>query len=346
MKQSKESLSKRLKKLLYEHTESEEWHLTHPGKLSPRYATVPRVMVGDTECLLFDWKNILQENTIALIKETRFASIPPHVNQDMELSYMYDGSCDFVVNGRPVTLHKGDIIICDTGVVRSSPSVKGETDIVISMVFRREFFDSVFLSKLPGEGLLTEMLFEVVSRRRRHDRSLVVPARYVSHVRQLMKFIVDEYYFSSLYSQDIIRGYVECLFLELIRGLFLLTRDREERSLPDRRLVEVIDYIEHNYKDCTLGSVAERFGFSQNYLGNLLKAQTGRTFSQIKVTQQMSEARFLLANSDRSITSIAEKVSISNMTYFYRKFHEHVGMSPREYRAEAKGTSSTAGKVR
>lgn len=341
MKQGKESLSKRLKKLLYEHTESEEWHLAHPGELSPRYATVPRVVVDDTECFLFDWENILQEDAIALIKETRFTSIPPHINIDMELSYVYDGSCDFVVNGRHITLRKGDIIICDTGVVRSSPSVKGENDIVISMVFRREFFDSVFLSKLPGEGLFTEMLFEVVSHRRRHDRSLVVPARYVSHVQQLMKFIIDEHHFSSLYSQDIMRGYVECLFLELIRGLYLLTRDREERPLPDRRLIEVINYIERNYKGCTLGSVAERFGFSQNYLGNLLKAQTGRTFSQIKVTQQMSEARFLLANTDRSITSIAEKVGITNMTYFYRKFHQHFGMSPREYRMEAMGLAQS-----
>ncbi len=336
MRHGQESLGKRLRKLLYEHTESEEWHLAHPGQPSPRYATVPHVMVGDTECLLFDWKDTLQESAVALIKETRFTDIPPHVNQDMQLSYMYDGSCDFIVNGRPFTLHRGDVIICDTGVIRSSPGIKGEHDIVISMVFKREFFDSVFLSKLPGEGLLTEMLFEVVSRRRRHDRSLVAPARYVSHVRQLMKFIIDEYYFSSLYSQDIMRGYVECLFLELIRGLFLLTRDREERPLPDRRLVEVIDHIERNYKECTLGSVAERFGFSQNYLGNLLKAQTGRTFTEIKAAQQMSEARFLLANTDRSITSIAEKVGITNMTYFYRKFHQHFGMSPREYRTEAK----------
>ncbi len=87
-----------------------------------------------------------------------------------------------------------------------------------------------------------------------------------------------------------------------------------------------------------MGSVAREFGYNPNYLGNLLKTNTGRTFSQIKLAQQMREARFLLTNTDRSITSIAEKVGITNMTYFYRKFGEHFGMSPREYRMSAQAT--------
>ena len=37
----------RLHTLLYKHTDSEIWHLKHPGLPSPRYQSVPRVEVGD-----------------------------------------------------------------------------------------------------------------------------------------------------------------------------------------------------------------------------------------------------------------------------------------------------------
>lgn len=114
-----------LKQLLYTHTETEEWHRTHPGELSPRYNRVETTTINGEEVYLFDWKETLDENPVGLIKESRFTDIPPHMNRDMELNYVYDGVCTFIVNGRRLLLKKGDVLICNTGVVRSVPYVKG-----------------------------------------------------------------------------------------------------------------------------------------------------------------------------------------------------------------------------
>lgn len=337
VKQGKET---RLTKWLYETTPSEAWHLAHPGAPSPRYQTVPHLTVEGVDCLLFDWEHTLLERPLGLIKETRYTSVPAHVNRDMELSFVYDGTCDFVIGGKEVALGTNDVVIFDTEVVRSSPREKGEHDIVVSMVFRREFFDSVFLSKIPGSGLLTELLFEVVSHRRRHDHFLVIPGAYVGRARQLVEFIAEEYQFPSDYSQELIRSYVEALILELVRGLYQRAKDQNDPQVTDRRLASALAHIEDHYKECTLTTVAQKFGYNPTYLGNLLKKSTGRTFSEIRLAQQMREARFLLANTDRSITSIAEKVGISNMTYFYRKFNEHFRMSPRTYRQSARSAGA------
>ena len=325
----------RLHTLLYARTPSEEWHLEHPGKLSPRYDRVQHVTVDGTDCLLFDWKETLQDKPVGLIKETRFTTIPAHVNRDMELSYVYDGTCDFVVGGRSITLSRGDIVIFDTNVVRSAPSFKGENDIVISMAFRRTFFDSVFLSALPGSGLVTELLFESVSRRRRHDHSLIVPAAYTGRARQLMEFITEEYNFPSMYADELIRSYAQALFIELIRGLYQRASEQETAGRSGRKLVDVLAYLEAHYKECSLSSLAARFGYNPNYLGNLIKWNTGKTFSELRLAQQMSEARFLLANTDQPITYVAQKVGITNMTYFYQKFRSLYHMSPKTYRASA-----------
>ena len=70
-----------LKQLLYTHTETEEWHRTHPGELSPRYNRVETTTINGEEVYLFDWKETLDENPVGLIKESRFTDIPPHMNR-------------------------------------------------------------------------------------------------------------------------------------------------------------------------------------------------------------------------------------------------------------------------
>lgn len=117
----------RLKHLLYAHSPSEDWHLEHPGQLSPRYRNIPQVEINERQVYLFDWESTLQESPIGLIRETRFTDVPAHINHDMELTFIYDGTCEFVINGRALSLKTGDILICNTGVVRSSPNIKGKT---------------------------------------------------------------------------------------------------------------------------------------------------------------------------------------------------------------------------
>lgn len=78
----------------------------------------------------------------------------------------------------------------------------------------------------------------------------------------------------------------------------------------------MLKHVEQEYKTCTLESAAAIAGYSPAYLSNLIKEKTGRTFSQIKLDQQLSEAAYLLNNTGLSITRVAQKVGISNMSYF------------------------------
>ncbi len=319
-------------------TTSETWHLEHPGEPSPVYASTPRVEVRGEEVMLFDWRHTVRRNGIGLIRETRFASIPPHVNSTMELNYIYSGSCTYEVDGRSFELVRGDAVLFDTEAIRSAPRVKGEDDIVIAVTFLQEFFDSVFLASLPGGGILTTFLFESVSNRRRHDRFITVSHEHAGNLAELIELLAHEYLFPDVYAEDMLRSYANLVFLELIRALYYQAQISDPVSNIDDKTARILDFIERNYKACTLGSVARMFGYSPNYLGNLLKAKTGQTFSQIRLGQQMSEAAWLLLNTDRSIEAVARKVGISNMSFFYRKFETFYQMTPRAYRRALAGT--------
>ena len=97
-----------------------------------------------------------------------------------------------------------------------------------------------------------------------------------------------------------------------------------------------MQYLEKNYKTCTLTQLAEKFGYNPNYLSAQLKHITGCSFVELKNSQQFSEAAFLLANTECAISEIMEKIGCSNRTFFYRKFEQIYGMTPREYRVQAR----------
>jgi len=51
----------------------------------------------------------------------------------------------------------------------------------------------------------------------------------------------------------------------------------------------------------------------------------------------MSQAAYLLTSSAVPVTDIIESVGYDNTSYFYRKFRERYGMSPKEYRERNRG---------
>ena len=116
-----------------------------------------------------------------------------------------------------------------------------------------------------------------------------------------------------------------------------MMHSQAERDLSgsSQVLVPVLQYLAKNYKDCTLTQLAEKFGYNPGYLSSQLKRVTGHSFAELKNIQQCSEAAFLLAHTDRSVSEVIEKVGCSNRTFFYKRFEQLYGMTPRAYRMQA-----------
>ena len=322
-----------LELFLYRHTASETWHLKNPGQLSHVYDKMKQEEFQGEVGYCFDFVNTLQKDLIGMIKESRFTVIPNHHHVDMELNYIYNGSCTFVINGKEVTLKKGDLCILDSDVWHSAVSYKKEHDIVIHIVFRKQFFDGVFLSRLSQQGVVASFLADAVSRNRKHDRYLIFHTQDDPKIHALIQFLLCEYFDRSSCYSELIRAYATALFLELVNVM----HSQAERDLSgsSQVLVPVLQYLAKNYKDCTLTQLAEKFGYNPGYLSSQLKRVTGHSFAELKNIQQFSEAAFLLAHTDRSVSEVIEKVGCSNRTFFYKRFEQLYGMTPRAYRMQA-----------
>lgn len=141
-----------------------------------------------------------------------------------------------------------------------------------------------------------------------------------------------EFFFPSDYSTDIINALLPVMFIELMR-IYQLDKNFETYEKIGRtNMMEILHYIEKNYKDCTLTSLAKVFNFNPNYLGNMLKMRTGKTFIELLQSQRMVRASVLLKNTSKSIADIAYEIGYESSSFFHRKFKEHYNCTPYQYR--------------
>ncbi|AFZ56823.1 DNA-binding response regulator [Anabaena cylindrica FACHB-243] len=99
------------------------------------------------------------------------------------------------------------------------------------------------------------------------------------------------------------------------------------------RLSKVFQYIEENYhKQINLSDVAQAAGYSHAYLTHLVKRQTQRSVRDWIVERRMTEARFLLLNTDKTVNQIANKVGYPDAGYFIRLFRQIHQLPPKEWR--------------
>ena len=82
----------------------------------------------------------------------------------------------------------------------------------------------------------------------------------------------------------------------------------------------------------TVGYCAEKLFLSPNYLGDLLKKETGKSaleHIQLKVIDVAKEKIF---DSSKSISEIAYELGFKYPQHFTRMFKKSVGVSPSEFR--------------
>lgn len=106
------------------------------------------------------------------------------------------------------------------------------------------------------------------------------------------------------------------------------------RHHEDNAIESAIRYIMNNPAKAHLESVAQRFGYSPDYLSRLMKKHTGLSFQQLRQKSASEQAAHLLAETLVPVSEIAEKVGISNLTRFYKLFQTNYGCSPSEYRSK------------
>lgn len=97
-------------------------------------------------------------------------------------------------------------------------------------------------------------------------------------------------------------------------------------------IVEVVHYLEENYRTATLTEAASRVNMSPNYLSRIFREKSETGFSELLTQIRMKKAAELLCDISYKAYEIAYLVGYDNPKNFSRAFKQYYSVSPKEFR--------------
>ncbi|HEL1648399.1 TPA: helix-turn-helix domain-containing protein [Streptococcus suis] len=269
-----------------------------------------------------------QNKDIFMSKHSRYAPYPEHTHQFLEINYVYRGHCRQRINDQLFDLKEGDILLMDVES-RHSIEALGDEDILINLLFQNKDVSINWLKQLQGENsLLYQFLLSDSSQHFKRNNFLLLHTEENTPVRQILLEMITEYFLPQDFSQQMLKHYLPLFFYHLAR-LLPTVEKTVDLQLEESTYAQVLKIIDREYASIRLAELAQRLNFNKNYLSNLIKTESGQTFTQLVNQRKLMKAQLLLKTTQLPIQEIALSVGYSNKTYFYDKYKETFGHGPK-----------------
>lgn len=145
--------------------------------------------------------------------------------------------------------------------------------------------------------------------------------------KERIRFLEKSGEVSNLSSVEDIRYFVTQYLVEIA------TLIRSMNTGPSIAIRKAISFILENYADrITLEDVARYACLSPNYLSQLFKQETGKSFLEYLTHCRVDAAKKLLVQSNLTISEIAFKLGYDMPSYFSEVFKKNQGLTPSQYR--------------
>ncbi|WP_029067072.1 2-isopropylmalate synthase [Lachnobacterium bovis] len=139
-------------------------------------------------------------------------------------------------------------------------------------------------------------------------------------------------YWGAGINEDIIKASIHALTVAANKLPAIGTNTNEK----DERLLDILNYMQSNYKTVTLETLAEQFHLSEPYISKYIKDKSRKNFGEHLASIRMKKAKTLLKNGNMNIENIADTVGYPNVEHFNRLFKKMFNMTPMQYRKESR----------
>ena len=196
------------------------------------------------------------------------------------------------------------------------------------ILVREELIRKKFLYMLVDIPLLSEFFLNgVISNEGKH---MILDTSADPEIFRMLRAIHEEdHSVHDSMSQQIL----EAQFLILLMRLCRILQKQEMRN-EKLSAEKILSYISAHAQDVTLQSLAEHFSYHPNYIAQVLRKETGSSFTGIKHYFQVKDACNMLRITSYPVQTIAMMVGFENQQYFYRLFKKFMGITPQEYRRQ------------
>ena len=242
----------------------------------------------------------------------------PHTHNHMELFYIVGGKGQFLIQDQLYPVNANNLVIINPNVPHTEVSLNAQPLEYIV---------------LGIEGV------ELASSEQSNGRFSMLDHFESVEIYGCLRNILREMELKSTGYEDVCQAYMEILIIRLMRSTALSVPAQPQQISANRQCAAVKRYIDQHFKETlTLDQLAEEAHMNKFYLSHAFKQEFGVSPINYLISCRIEESKYLLAETDLSISQIAQLLNFSSPSYFSQVFRRTQGVSPVEFRQSTKNT--------
>ncbi len=292
-------------------------------------AEIDRDLYMESPSNVINSKKLLAEGKLITVRpHTRFIRFPIHTHDYIEVIYMCKGSTTHIINDEQLVLQEGELLFLPPSSRQEILPAK-ETDIAVNFIILPEFFDQSMQMLWEDSTPLKRFLIDSLKNGSATTSYLHFEVSDVLPVQNLVENLIYTLLNGAPNKRKINQATMSLLLLQLMNFTDRLTYHNAEDDL----ILQVFRYIEVDYQNAALRALAQKLHYDVSWLSREIRRRTGETFTDLLQNKRLSQATYLLKNTNMNIDDIALQIGYENISYFHRLFQKRYGMSPKKFRA-------------
>lgn len=245
-----------------------------------------------------------------------------HTHACTEIFYVVGGSGKFNIEGKLLPVTTDDMVIVNPNVEHTEVSYnKRPLEYIVLGVEGLEYSAG---EDADERWFMTNM---------QNAREALLHA-----LREMLREIEFKAVGYELICQDLL----EVLILRLMRhaGLQFLPTKTEHRKpgrKPSKECAAVRHYIDNHFKEnINLDMLSELVHVNKYYMVHSFTKEYGISPINYLISRRIEESKYLLSDTDHSLSQISHMLGFSSPSYFSQSFRRLEGMSPMEFRRSSR----------
>ena len=240
----------------------------------------------------------------------------PHTHNHTELFYIVGGRGQFLLQDQLYPVNASNLVIINPNVTHTEVSLNAQP-----MEYIVLGIDGIELA--TGEN--SNGQFCILD----HFESVEISGCLRNILREMEQ--------KSTGYEDVCQAYMEILIIRLMRNTALAVPSDPQVVSGNRQCATVRRYIDLHFKEpLTLEQLAEEAHMNKYYLSHTFKREYGVSPINYMISRRIEESKYLLAETDLSMSHIAQLLGFSSLSYFSQVFRRTQSLSPMEYRRNTK----------
>lgn len=241
----------------------------------------------------------------------------PHTHGYAELFYITGGDGQFQIGDKLYPVRADQLVIVSPDVVHTEVSFKAHPLEYIV---------------LGIEGL------ELSTDENNDGRFCILEYQHGGDILTCLRHILRESQEKPTGYEVVCQSYMEILIIRLMRSTSLAVAPIPVKNRASRQCAAVRRYIDLHYKEpLNLDMLAQQVHINKYYMVHIFKQEYGFSPIQYLNQRRIQESKYLLGETDVSLSQIAQLLGFSSTSYFSQSFRKAMNISPMEYRKQSHG---------